>query len=200
MGSFTEIIESLNQIDQNVTLFINSLNSPVTDAIWSFFSNRLVWIPLYLLIAFFLFHRLGWKKALIAIAAVALTIVACDQVSNLIKGIVCRPRPCHTPFMLENGLHLLEDKGRQYGFVSGHAANSMGFAIASYRCFTWNKHITFKKYRAVMVFWALLVGISRVFAGKHFLGDVLAGFVVGWILAVIITAIAGFFARRVSRR
>ena len=38
-------------------------------------------------------------------------------------------------------------------------------------------------------FWVLLVGLSRVFVGKHFLGDVIvglaAGVLTGWLVFII---------------
>lgn len=200
MGGFAEIIASLEQADQQATLFINSLHSPASDAVWQFFSNRTVWIPLYLIVAFFLFQRLGIKKGLLAIFTIALTILAADQFSNLIKDYACRLRPCHNQSMLHSGLWMLEEKGGSYGFFSGHAANAMAFAICSYRCFNWHRHITFHVYGIVMGLWAVLVGLSRVFVGKHFLGDVIVGFAAGLVIAMIISGLAGLMARKPNRR
>ena len=57
----------LHRWDQILTLFVNSFHIPATDQFMMFMSDRVVWFPLYLLIAFFLVKRLGWKKGLISI-------------------------------------------------------------------------------------------------------------------------------------
>ena len=65
-----------------------------------------------------------------------------------------------------------------YGFFSAHAANAMAFAVASAKFL--------KRGTLPLCLWAVLVGLSRIFVGKHFLGDVLIGFIVGAIFALII--------------
>ena len=131
MESAAQVIgNTLVQADKAATLYVNSLHTPWSDAVWVFFSNKWVWVALYALVLYFLFRRLGWKKAFVAVAAIALTIVCCDQGANLFKNWICRLRPSHDAWMLSNGLHLPGDAGGLYGFFSGHAANSFGFAAA----------------------------------------------------------------------
>lgn len=192
-----EIIASLEQADRSASLFINSLNSPLTDPVWQFFSNKLVWIPLYLAVLVFFFLKFGWKTALKFLAACVLTIVICDQFSNLIKDACARMRPCHDPWMVTHGLHMLEGKGNLYGFFSAHAANAMGFALCSALCIKQGSGRKTTAYTVLIVIWALLVGISRVFVGKHFLGDVLVGFGVGALVGWAVARLA--FAIRTSR-
>ena len=192
-----EIIASLEQADRSASLFINSLNSPLTDPVWQFFSNKLVWIPLYLAVLVFFFLKFGWKTALKCLAACVLTIVICDQFSNLIKDACARMRPCHDPWMVTHGLHMLEGKGNLYGFFSAHAANAMGFALCSALCIKQGSGRKTTVYTVLIVIWALLVGISRVFVGKHFLGDVLVGFGVGALVGWAVASLA--FVIRTSR-
>ena len=192
-----EIIASLEQADRSASLFINSLNSPLTDPVWQFFSNKLVWIPLYLAVLVFFFLKFGWKTALKCLAACVLTIVICDQFSNLIKDACARMRPCHDPWMVTHGLHMLEGKGNLYGFFSAHAANAMGFALCSALCIKPGSGRKTTAYTVLIVIWVLLVGISRVFVGKHFLGDVLVGFGVGALVGWAVARLA--FAIRTSR-
>ena len=192
-----EIIASLEQADRSASLFINSLNSPLTDPVWQFFSNKLVWIPLYLAVLVFFFLKFGWKTALKCLAACVLTILICDQFSNLIKDACARMRPCHDPWMVTHGLHMLEGKGNRYGFFSAHAANAMGFALCSALCIKQGSGRKTTAYTVLIVIWVLLVGISRVFVGKHFLGDVLVGFGVGALVGWAVARLA--FAIRTSR-
>ena len=74
-------------------MWLNGIWCPASDAVWLFFSNKLVWIPLYLVVLFFFFRRLGWKRALVAIAALALTILCCDQLAGVFKILDKRPLP-----------------------------------------------------------------------------------------------------------
>ena len=48
-----------------------------------------------------------------------------------------------------------------------------------------------------MYTWAALVAISRVFVGKHYLGDVLAGAIIGAIAGYLFVTIAGVISRRI---
>jgi undecaprenyl-diphosphatase len=159
-----------------------------------FFSNTRVWVALYALVLCFLFRRLGWKKALVAVAAIALTIVCCDQGANLFKNWICRLRPSHDAWMLSNGLHLPGDAGGLYGFFSGHAANSFGFAAASLGIFRSDARHSYKAYGWAIFIWAFLVSLSRIFLGRHFFGDILVGaavgMLIGWLFALLYGRIA----------
>ncbi|MBO7118582.1 MAG: phosphatase PAP2 family protein [Bacteroidales bacterium] len=177
------------RLDQDITLAINGLHTNFSDLVWQTFSDRHVWFVLYLIVAAFLVWKAGWKKGLIYIAAMALCLAACDQFSNLIKLYVCRLRPCHDPYMLERGVRVLEDAGGLYGFFSSHAANAFGFAVCASqaadaslkgksRWFTWFIYV-----------WAALVSVSRIFVGKHYLGDILVGILVGLVLGYVFASL-----------
>ena len=191
----------LHKIDQGVSLEINSWDSPVTDTIWQFFSSIPVWIPMYVLIVALIIWKLGWKKGLIVLAAVGLTFGFCDQFSNIIKNAAGRVRPLNDPFMLENGLNILEKGTSSFSFFSANAANAFG--IATCTCVAFSKIITplndakpkwLKAYIVWMFTWASLVAISRVFVGKHYLGDVLAGALIGALAGYAFAWIAGIIS------
>ncbi len=190
MESAAQVIgDAVVRADQAATLWINSFHTPFTDSVWIFFSKVEVWIPLYALIAFFLFRRLGWKRALVAVAAIALTAVCSDQTANLFKDWICRLRPSHDPWMLAHGLYLPYDAGGQYGFFSGHAANTFGFAASTLAIFRSDEGHSYKAYGWAIFIWASLVSLSRIFLGRHFLGDILVGAAVGmllgWLFALV---------------
>ena len=171
--------EHIHKFDQNLTLEINSWDSPVTDPVWQFFSDIPVWIPMYVLIVACLIWRLGWKKGLIMTLAAVATFGFCDQFSNLIKDIVCRVRPLNDAYMLENGLNVLEGASRSFSFFSAHSANAFGLATSTLIGFRLDKRLKYKGYATWMFFWASMVALSRVFVGKHYLGDILAGALIG---------------------
>lgn len=195
--------QKVHQFDQHLTLVVNSWNSSVSDPIWVFFSDKLVWIPMYAGIIALLFWKLGWKKALVVIAAVLMTFGFCDQFSNLIKHAVCRIRPLNDEFMVANGLHILE-WGGGYGFFSAHAANALGLAFSSF--IGLNTLTTaerrearpwwIKAYGTWIFFWAAMVGISRIFVGRHYIGDVLVGFMVGAAAGIVFGLLARYIIRR----
>lgn len=66
-----------------------------------------------------------------------------------------------------------------YGFISGHASAAMAFVLAlvalsgARRRWIWTAALG----------WALLMGISRMYLGRHFLADVLGGWLVGALAA-----------------
>ena len=197
--------QTIHHLDQQLTLAINSWNSAVTDPIWAFLSMKLVWIPLYAAILALIVWKLGWKKGGILILGTVLTIVFCDQFANLIKFSVARIRPLHDDFMVSNGLNILE-LGGGYSFFSAHAANSFGLAAC-----TWfglknclkdspdpvNAKIV-KWYGWFMFTWASLVAISRIFVGKHYLGDVIVGTIAGLIIGCSLGIAASMINRKLQ--
>lgn len=177
-----ELIQQIESADQNISLWINSFNSTFTDAIWKFFSDRLIWTPLYLVVLAFIIVKLGLKKGLLVVLFLVLTILCADQLCNLVKNAVCRLRPCNDPNIVKRGLHMLAGASARhpYGFFSAHAANAMAFAVGGGMAL---KRLAWK---ISLDLWAALVGISRIFVGKHYLGDVLVGFIVGAVVAIIL--------------
>ena len=185
----------IHRFDQDLTLTINSWHSPVTDPIWEFFSNIPVWIPMYALIIAFIIWRLGWKKGLIVTAGALLTFGFCDQFSNIIKDAVERLRPLNDEYMLINGLHVLENGGK-YGFFSAHSANAFGLATSTLLGLRLDKRLKYRGYAAWMYSWAFLVAVSRVFVGKHYLGDIIVGAIVGAAAGFAFASLAGWIIRR----
>ena len=194
------MLQELHKLDQELTLLINSWDSTVSDRIWQIFSDIPVWIPLYLCIILFIMHRLGWKKGLMVIAAAALTFGICDQLSNLAKELTCRVRPLNDSYMLEKGLNVLEKGSLSFSFFSAHAANAFGLATCTYIGLRDNSGKSFRAYAAGMYTWAFLVALSRVFVGKHYLGDVAAGSLIGLLAGALTACIAGKLISRFNIR
>lgn len=189
------IWQTLEQADKLATLEINSWSSAITDPIWQIFSNIPIWVPMYVIIVAFIIQRLGWKKGLIVVAAAALTFGFCDQSSNFIKALTERLRPCHDPYMIHNGLNILESGGK-FSFFSAHAANAFGLATCTTIGFRIDKRLKYKGYITWMYIWATLVAVSRIFVGKHFLGDVIVGICVGTLAGLVFGTLAKMTIKR----
>jgi undecaprenyl-diphosphatase len=171
------MLEALNNIDTKLFLAINGSHSGFWDQVMWHISGKLQWIPLYLFIAGLIIYRFRVKAVWIILATI-LVITLCDQASvHLFKNVFERLRPCHQP-ALEGMVHLVRDHcGGRYGFLSSHAANTFGLAVFT-ALFIRNRW-----YRAGMIFWAALVAYSRVYLGVHYPGDVLAGAILGALIA-----------------
>lgn len=182
--------QELIDFDRALTLQVNSFHTPFTDSFWRFMSDTAVWVPLYLLFLAYVIYRLGWKKSLIALVALALAILCVDQLGNLFKESIGRLRPCHDQLMLTSGLNVPVSKGGMYGFFSAHSANAFAFAAASLQILKADYHRSHRSYAVLIFLWAALVAVSRVFLGKHFAGDVLVGAIVGTFMGYVIGHLA----------
>ena len=193
----------IHKTDQLLTLEINSWDSFITDPVWQFFSDKLVWAPMYAAIIALLGWKLGWKRGLIVLAGALLTFGFCDQVSNIVKHAVGRIRPLHDEFMLAHGLNVLENGGG-YSFFSAHAANSFGLALSTFvgmkRCLSNSGSMMpkwLKAYGTWMFFWATMVAVSRIFVGKHYLGDVIVGIIIGSLAGYAFARLSAYLAGKI---
>jgi undecaprenyl-diphosphatase len=162
----------LEHFDQQLFLFINSLNSPFFDVVMHTISGKLIWVPLYLSILIYL--GITYKrKFLIILIFIILAATLSDQSSVLIKNIFQRLRPCNDP-ALKGLVHLVNGEcGGLLGFVSSHATNSFDVALLSLL------FIKKRWYSISIIAWALVIGYSRVYLGVHYPGDVLCGSILG---------------------
>ena len=190
------MIRTLHHLDQQATLFLNSLYCPASDQFWMLVTEKKVWYLLYLFAIVMLIRRLGWKKALVVVLSVVLTIGLVDQLSNLVKDSVARLRPCYDTWMISHNLHQLEPRGGFYGFFSAHAANHFGIATTLVMGFRNDRRLRYRGLAAGAFIWASLIALSRVFVGKHYLGDVLVGALAGLLIGYL----AGLAARWVINR
>ena len=165
----------LERLDQHLFLFLNSLNSPFWDQVMYNISGTVIWIPLYLAILVALGVKYK-KKFLVLILMIIIAITLSDQGSVFFKNSIHRLRPCHEP-ALEGLVHLVKGRcGGKFGFVSSHASNTFTAAILSLLL------IKRKWFTYSMIFWAIVVGYSRIYLGVHYPGDVICGSLLGLLI------------------
>jgi len=186
----------LIQFDKELTLAANSWGNPALDGISAFLSNSKVWIPLYLAVAAMIIWKKGWKNGLVLILAIGLSAALCDQLGNVFKHGFGRLRPTYDPYMISQGLRFL-DRGGFYSFFSSHAANSFCFALGSSMALKKEKHI--KTYRVLIFVWAALVSMSRIMLGRHFIGDIAVGAIIGTAISYAVLTITSKTYERIKK-
>ncbi len=178
----TALLEHIVDVDRQATLWLNQLGTPAWDGFWGFMSQNKVWFPFYALVMGILIWKMGWKKGLVVVASLFVTVLLIDQSANLVKESVARLRPFFDPWMLDHGLRVPFEAGgsHRFGFFSAHSANTFGFAVSSSMGFILNEpRYRYRSYTAAVYGWAALVAFSRIILGAHFLVDVLVGAVFG---------------------
>ncbi|OFY64132.1 MAG: hypothetical protein A2V64_13025 [Bacteroidetes bacterium RBG_13_43_22] len=166
----------LEQLDQQLFLFLNSLNSPFWDNIMYAISGKIIWFPLYLAILVWIGYKHKRKFPVILLFIIIAATLA-DQLSvQAFKNVFHRLRPCHEP-ALQGIVHLVNGEcGGLYGFVSSHASNAFNVALMSIM------FIRKRWFTISIILWAAIIGYSRIYLGVHYPGDVICGSVVGALI------------------
>ncbi len=128
-----EWFQKILDFDTQTFLFLNGFHNDFWDTIMLMVTRKETWLPFYLIILYFILKNYR-SKAILIIIFLALTIVASDQFSVLIKETVQRLRPVYNP-AIEHLVHNVLRKGGKHGFVSSHAANTFAIFIFTSRIF-----------------------------------------------------------------
>lgn len=186
-----EMIETLNQWDRELMLFLNYDGGNFQDQLWWIISGKFTWTPFYLFLIGLLWklcqsYELKWKSFLTLLLITVLVILLSDQISSgLIKHWVERPRPSRPDSGISELIHIVNNyRGGHYGFVSSHAANTWGLSLWFFlltRAMA-KEHIfstSLLPLHIGLVAFTLLNCYSRIYLGVHYPGDILGGLMVG---------------------
>jgi len=175
-------MELIEQTDVWLFRLLNlRLVHPAADDLMVFVTQSSLSAHLLLLVALFVVIR-GGKSAILIILLALLSLGLSDFVaSGVLKPLVQRLRPC---FALEH-VRLLVSQPRSYSFASSHAANTA--AVASIIWIFFHRGVMVEKlFTGIMILYALLLSLSRVYVGVHYPGDILAGMVIGvWAASLV---------------
>jgi undecaprenyl-diphosphatase len=176
------MIETLEMLDRNLLLKINSLHTPFLDFIMWHLSKD--W-PTYLFVAtfaFFFYLKFRLKNLAAMLLGVAIVVACCDLSANTIKHGIERYRPSHNLEIKEH-IHVVNEyRGGTFGFVSSHAANSFGIITYLFLCATWIQ----KKRKVLFFIYPVCVVYSRVYLGVHYPSDIIGGAIIGLTFGSII--------------
>ncbi len=174
------MLDAILNIDTEWLLALNGSWGPGWDTFWYGVSDKLIWVPLYLLILYLIYHRGGWKTMLVSLLLIGAAVGLANELCDVLKDGIGRLRPTRTP-ALEGLVHIVNGyRGGTYSTPSAHAANAAVVALFGALI------IRRRWFSLPIAVWVLLVSYSRVYLGVHYPGDLLFG----WILA---TSIVLFF-------
>ena len=168
------MIDQLLQYDKELFLFFNNLGTPIWDDFWLVITNKLTFIPLYAVLLYLIYKKLGLKSLLLLILVIVALITFTDQVTNLFKDGFERLRPCREEGVKEF-MRFIAPRCGKYGFFSGHSSNTM--AVAVFAGLLLKPH--YKKLIFILLFWSAVVAYSRIYVGVHYPLDIICGMAFG---------------------
>ena len=172
-------------LDTNIFYFLNSLagKSRAFDILVIFLSQYLQYLLGVLFLIFLYFLQKGKReKICIFLTTIFSIIISRLFITGLIRLFHHRPRP----FAFNNVHQLIFPNG--YSFPSGHSAFFFAMAAA---IFLFNK-----KMGIIFFAGAILMNVSRIIAGAHYLSDIMAGAIIGIFSAFL----AGFLVKRLEEK
>lgn len=182
------MFELLKGIDRDLLLSINARHNQWMDVVMFYISGIWICLPLFMYWFSLFLKKYELKKVMILVFFLIALITLTDQTSNRVKHSVKRYRPTHN-IEIKDQIHLVNDyHGGQYGFFSGHAANTFGIAMLLFLLFKEHSILL----RSSFFAWAGITAYSRLYLGVHYPSDILVGIIVGLIWGYVIYQLIQF--------
>lgn len=173
-------------LNDKVFYFFNDLagRSVFVDSLIVFLGNGLPWI----LIIFTIFYFLLFRKNINKFAAIVFMTVIPLLVTLFLKWqIFLHPRP----FVVLPDVVKLINITSFDSFPSGHATI---FAALSIAMFIYNRRLG-----VIFMIATILIGLARIAAGIHYPLDILTGYIIGFVMAIISYRILTHLSRAIRR-
>jgi len=179
----------------NINLFhyLNNLAgaNPWFDKLVVFFAGTFGILVVIFVLFFLIFHQdnkdnfeFAWKAFVKRVKEISLFFVGGVSawiLAQILKAVFAMPRP----FIALPDVHLLINETGFDSFPSGHATFFAALATSIYFYHTeGSERSRGKKLGLILGFFALLIGLARIIAGIHFPIDILAGYLLGILVAL----------------
>ncbi len=179
--------ETLVEYDRELFRFLNSLWIGEFDTFWIYVTQIENWIPLYLLIFYFLLRAYRFKSAILSISGVFAVAAITLGLTNLVKNQIARLRPNNEPILMDS-IRIYQTP-ENFSFWSGHSAVSFAVATFVVLLLVASQAKALHKPQAINTKWLLLIyiwpvtfALSRIMVGVHYPTDVVVGMLVGLLL------------------
>lgn len=159
-------------INENIFYFLNGVagRSGIVDSLIIFVAEGLPWILIIFTIFYFLLFRKSLKKFTVITCMVGISAL----VTQFLKWqIFLHPRP----FVALPDVTKLINITSFDSFPSGHATIFAALATAVY--------IYNRRLGVIFMISAILIGLARVMAGVHYPFDILTGYAIGFVMAIL---------------
>ena len=183
------MLDRIKQIDTELLIFLNNLGNKSWDPLWVTITDKFTFLPLFILILFFLFKKNGTKGLLVILLFISVLILFTDQFTNVVKDFTQRLRPCRLD-ELQGLLRDIDIRCGKYGFFSAHAANSISVTIFIINCVD----ESVKKFlKPVLILWVMIFSYSRIYLGVHYPLDTIFGLSFGIFSGFLFKYIYNYF-------
>ena len=183
------MLDRIKQIDTELLIFLNNLGNKSWDPLWVSITDKFTFLPLFILIIFFLFKKNGTKGLLVILLFISVLILLTDQFTNVVKDFTQRLRPCRLD-ELQGLLRDIDIRCGKYGFFSAHAANSISVTIFIINCVD----ESVKKFlKPVLILWVMIFSYSRIYLGVHYPLDTVFGLLFGIFSGFLFKCLYNYF-------
>ncbi len=155
--------------------FLQQFQNPIFDVI----AKTLAFIGdnglLYFLIAFMMLCFVKYRRKAIFLLS---NLIASGVVGYLLKVLIARERPC---YYAPDLIACLANESQFSSCPSGHMIMGTAFVLVMIKYFP--------KYKIFFIGYLILLGISRMYLGVHYISDLLIAVLISFIIFVIISII-----------
>lgn len=165
------MLQAVTTLDLQILLWVQqNIRSDTATAFWECMTDLGNMGALWIAVTVALWLR---RKTRFAGAAASLAMLMDAVISNgLLKLWIARPRP----FLAYTEITPLISPPADFSFPSGHTAFAFAVAFVIYELLP-------KRYGIPALVTAAFIGISRLYLGVHYPTDVLAGMLIGFVVA-----------------